>query len=152
MRLKTLALLLSLSPLAAAAQGLIVAENEEGYLNLRSGPGTQHAIVEKMRPGDRVTVLEEMGKWARIRTPRGAQGWASLDYLDRAAPSGTEVLYVAQGSAWLNLRAAPGTDAAILRRMYPGDRLEPLSREGDWLRIRHVSGAVGWAHGDYLTR
>jgi N-acetylmuramoyl-L-alanine amidase len=103
-----------------------------------------------MEPGTRIAVLETMGKWARVRTPGGVQGWASLDYLDREEAR-TGVLYVAPGSAWLNLRAGPGTDREVLRRIYPGDRLEPLSREGDWLRIRHVSGAVGWAHVDYVT-
>ncbi|PWJ20350.1 SH3 domain-containing protein [Jannaschia seohaensis] len=150
MRLPTLAFLLALSPLAAAAQGLVVADNSEGYLNLRGGPGTQHAVLDRMQPGTRVAVLETMGKWARVRTPGGVQGWASLDYLDREEV-GAPTLTVAPGTGWLNLRAAPGTDAAILRRMYPGDRVEALAREGEWLRIRHVSGAVGWAHGDYVT-
>lgn len=149
MRLAPLALILALSPLAAAAQGLVVAENPEGYLNLRGGPGTQHAVLERMRPGDRVAVLETMGKWARVRTPAGGTGWASLDYLDRAEPGAA--LHVAAGTDWLNLRAGPGTDRPVLRRMYPGDRLERLERRGDWLRIRHASGAVGWAHGDYVT-
>jgi N-acetylmuramoyl-L-alanine amidase len=152
MRRPTLAALLLALATPAAAQGLVVAENELGYLNLRAGPGTQHAVLGRMRPGDRVAVLETLGRWARVRSPGGGTGWASLDYLERAADGTATSLFVAAGPDWLNLRAGPGTDAPILRRMYPGDRLEPIGREGAWLRVRHVSGAVGWAHSDYVTR
>jgi N-acetylmuramoyl-L-alanine amidase len=146
------ALLLALAA-PAGAQGLIVAENDLGYLNLRSGPGTQHAVLERMRPGDRVAVLETLGRWARVRSPGGGEGWASLDFLERAGALAKRVpLYVGQDHAWLNLRAGPSTETAILRRMYPGDRLEPLEQNGVWVRIRHISGAVGWAHSDYVTR
>jgi N-acetylmuramoyl-L-alanine amidase len=136
----------------AAAQGLIVAENDLGYLNLRAGPGTQHAVLERMRPGARVSVIETMGRWARVRSPGGAEGWASLDYLDRDTASAAAQAFVAPGSDWLNLRELPTTEAPILRRMYPGDRLEEIGRSGPWLHVRHVSGAVGWAHGDYVSR
>ena len=147
------ALLLALAG-PAAAQGLVVAENDLGYLNLRAGPGTQHAVLERMRPGDRVAVIETLGRWARVRSPGGGEGWASLDYLERvgALTRDAAPLFVARGSDWLNLRDGPSTDSAILRRMYPGDRLEPLARDGAWLLIRHVSGAVGSAHSDYVTR
>jgi N-acetylmuramoyl-L-alanine amidase len=104
-----------------------------------------------MRPGERVAVIEELGRWARVRSPGGGTGWASLDYLTRDEVAGAP-LFVADGPAWLNLRAGPGTDREVLRRIYPGDRLEPLGRSGEWLRVRHVSGAVGWAHGAYVTR
>ncbi|CUH40268.1 SH3 domain-containing protein [Jannaschia seosinensis] len=137
----------------AAAQDLYVADSDEGYLNLRGGPGTHHDIVRRLEPGDRVSVEEEMGRWARVRLPSGERGWASLDYLEQgSAPSGDALFVSTTGAGWLNLRSGPGTQFEVLRRMYPGDRLVSLERQGDWLRIRHVSGATGWAHRDYVTR
>ncbi|MGB3406380.1 MAG: SH3 domain-containing protein [Jannaschia sp.] len=153
MRLATILLLLLLSPLAVWAQGLVVAQSGDGYLNLRSGPGTRYDILRRLSPGDRVSVEETLGKWARVRLPSGERGWASLDYLERPAQAVDVPLFVAQTTdGYLNLRAGPGTNYKVLRRMYPGDRLETLGREGRWLRIRHVSGAEGWAFDAYVTR
>ncbi len=141
-----------LAPLAAAAQDMTVRPSEEGYLNLRAGPGTIHDVARRLAPGDRVSVLETMGKWARVRLPSGERGWVSLDYLERAAAT-DGVLFVARtGAGYLNMRVGAGTGHAVIRRVYPGDRLLPLGREGDWLRVRHATGTEGWVHGDYVTR
>ena len=138
---------------SAAAQDLYVRDSDEGYLNLRGGPGTHHAVIRRLSPGDRVSVEEEMGKWARVRLPSGERGWAALDYLERGAPAVGDTLFVTTaGAGWLNLRSGPGTGFDVLRRMYPGDRIVPLEERGDWLRVRHVSGATGWAHGSYLEK
>lgn len=152
MRLATLLTLLLLSPLGAFAQSLFVAQTEDGYLNLRSGPGTRFEILRRLSPGDRVAVEEEIGSWARVRLPSGERGWASLNYLERGPRALPSVLYVARtNDGYLNMRAGPGTDHPVLRRMYTGDRLEELERQGRWLRIRHVSGAIGWAYDAYVT-
>ncbi|WP_371154207.1 SH3 domain-containing protein [Jannaschia sp. 2305UL9-9] len=152
MRLATLLVLLLLSPLAAAAQTLFVAQTNDGYLNLRSGPGTRFDILRRLSPGDRVDVEEEIGSWAKVRLPSGDRGWASLKYLERAPRAAAGPLFVAlTNDGYLNLRAGPGTDHRILRRMYPGDRLDLLERRGRWMHVRHVSGAMGWAYDAYVT-
>ncbi|GIT91753.1 hypothetical protein JANAI62_22100 [Jannaschia pagri] len=149
-RLALLAALILL-PGTALAQGLVVAESDEGYLNLRAGPGTQHEVLRRLSPGDRVSVEEELGTWARVRLPSGERGWASLRYLERRAEPVGGPLFVAQtGEGYLNLRRGPGTQHDVLRRMYPGDRLDELARDGAWVRVRHVSGAEGWAYGVHL--
>ncbi|WP_281825698.1 SH3 domain-containing protein [Jannaschia rubra] len=152
MRLVPLILVLLLSPVGALAQTLYVKQTEEGYLNLRSGPGTVHDVLLRLSPGDRVDIEETLGIWAHVRLPSGQRGWVSSSYLERGAAEVPAIRFVAPTTVgYLNLRAGPGTGHAVLRRMYPGDRLAPLERRGDWLRVRHVSGAVGWAHGDYIT-
>jgi uncharacterized protein YgiM (DUF1202 family) len=55
----------------------------DGYLNLRTGPGTGFAIVQRMYNGSRVEVVERAGKWARVYHEDGAEGWASTRYLRR---------------------------------------------------------------------
>jgi N-acetylmuramoyl-L-alanine amidase len=151
MRSALFALAVILTAHAVSAQTLRVAESEEGYLNLRAGPATTHDVLRRLSPGDGVRVIEEVGRWARVRLPDGTVGWASLTYLKRGDPAVAPPRFVAGGIAWLNLRDGPGTGHSVLRRLYSGDRLEPLGRRGDWMRVRHVSGAEGWAHVDYLT-
>ncbi|MCK0166955.1 SH3 domain-containing protein [Jannaschia sp. S6380] len=147
-----LALLLFL-PISATAQSLYVRETETGYLNLRDGPGTRHDVLRRLSPGDRVEVEETMGRWARVRGPSGNRGWVSSDYLERAPRATGDPLFVAlPGGGHLNLRAGAGTGHPILRRIYAGDRLVPLGRQGDWIRVRHATGAIGWVHGAYVSR
>lgn len=152
--MKALLLILAcLAPVGAAAQTLYVTETETGFLNLRDGPGTRHDVIGRLSPGDRVDVEESLGLWTKIRLPSGARGWVSGDYLARGEPAVTDLRFVGQTDAgYLNLRAGPGTTHGVLRRMYPGDRLEPLGRDGDWMRVRHVSGAEGWTFAPSVTR
>lgn len=153
MRFKTFLTILALLPFGAAAQTLYVEQTEDGYLNMRSGPGTRHEIVRRLSPGDRVDVEETLGSWSYVRLPSGARGWVSGNYLERGEKPAGNVLFVKQTSdGYLNFRAGPGTTHPILRRVYPGDRLIPLRTQGDWIAVRHATGAEGWVHGAYVSR
>lgn len=152
--LAILALMPALAAAPSAAQTLYVKRTGEGYLNLRDGPGTRHDVLRRLAPGDRVDVTETLGAWYRVRLPSGQLGWVSGDHLEqRAAAVPRGPLYVARSTeGYLNLRAGPGTGHAILRRIYPGDRLVPMAARGDWIAVRHATGAEGWVHGDYVSR
>jgi uncharacterized protein YgiM (DUF1202 family) len=51
-------------------------------LNLRSGPGSEHALAGKLVKGDRVRVLGEQGDWKHVQSEKsGSEGWASARYL-----------------------------------------------------------------------
>ena len=65
--------------------GAYEAEVTAGQLNVRAAPGKNHAVVEVLKKGDTVVVLEETGtdgdsegRWARVE-----QGWVSYPYLCR---------------------------------------------------------------------
>ena len=56
----------------------------DGYLNLRSGPGSDFRILRQMYHGERVDILERKGNWVRVyHHPTGARGWAYAKYLRR---------------------------------------------------------------------
>jgi hypothetical protein len=54
----------------------------------------------------------------------------------------------------LHLRQCPETrHCAILTTLQRGSRLEVLSRQGDWLRVRvHPTQSLGWVHSAYTQR
>lgn len=141
-------LVLMLNATIAAAQTLYVNSPGDGYLNLRSGPGGNYAILGEMYHGSAATVLERSGSWLRVRHESGATGWAASRYLAGWVPS---LAVYSPGDGYLNLRQGPGTGHAILRRMYNGDLVTVLGRRGSWLYIRHSSGAQGYAHSRYLV-
>jgi hypothetical protein len=68
-------------PLQLAAETLYV-NSENTPLNVRSGPGTDNAIVARLEHGTQVSLLERWSVWARITTPAGeTAGWVLQRYL-----------------------------------------------------------------------
>lgn len=84
MPLKNLALGLTAAFFALAC-GITAASAASAYasstVNVRSGPGTGYAVVDVLRPGQRVDVNYCKGNWCFIEQ-RGADGWVSASYLN----------------------------------------------------------------------
>ena len=141
-----------MSTLALWAEVLVVNSPGDGFLNLRTGPGGQYNIIMPMQHGTIVETLEAKGNWVRVRHESGNEGWAFRKYMV-AFDGGVPTLRVnSPGDGYLNLRSGPGSDFAILRRMYNGDWVEVMERKGGWLRVRHESGTEGWAYSKYLRK
>ena len=129
---------------AARADALVVNSPGDGFLNLRTGPGTGFDIIYAMPHGSEVYSLEWSGRWVRVRHETGHTGWCASEYLARMGP---ERLYIySANDGFLNLRSGPGTNYAIIIQMYNDEAVEVLGSSGNWRQVRHESGAVGWAH------
>ncbi|MFQ5602114.1 MAG: PorV/PorQ family protein [bacterium] len=50
-------------------------------LNVRSGPGKNFRIVTKVQRGQKFELLQENGKWRKIRLGSGSTGWVHENYL-----------------------------------------------------------------------
>lgn len=119
-------------PSAVAAETLHVVETNDGYLNLRAGPGTGYGIVARMTAGMAVDGLARQGNWRQLVLPDGTIGWAYRDYLaGRFIPVRSyDYRVVPTNDGYLNLRNGPGTGYRILRRLYAGQRLFALDASG----------------------
>ena len=62
-------------PAAYAAPGTVTSN-----INVRSGPGTNYAVVDTVRRGTQVDVQQCQGSWCYIAKP-GPDGWISSTYL-----------------------------------------------------------------------
>lgn len=67
-----------------------------------------------------------------------------------ARPEPTQMIVHAPRDGFLNLRAGPSTDYYVIRKMREGSSVIVLARPGKWYKVRHQSGAVGWAHSKFL--
>ena len=93
-------------------------------LNVRSGAGANYTKVGSLTPGSQVTVYEVVTvgtqQWARI----GNGMWVCMTYLRMNGSGSTTVTLPATGtvisSTQLNVRAAAGTNNAIVGRLAPG--------------------------------
>ncbi len=125
-------------------------------LNVRSGPGTQYAVVGQLRYNSEVLIYEETPvagvPWYRIGAGRWVHsGWVRLTDAPPAPPPGTMRQGVVTANV-LNVRARPGVSADNP----PVDRLrygamvtiyeETLHSGATWYRI----GVERWVHGGWI--
>ncbi|MBE0484637.1 TIGR04211 family SH3 domain-containing protein [Marinobacter sp.] len=74
-------LLLIISSISVA-QARTVWVDDQLYLPVRSGAGTQFRIIENAVPsGTPLQVIEVGESYTKVRTPRGNEGWVSSQYL-----------------------------------------------------------------------
>ncbi|MGB0496695.1 MAG: SH3 domain-containing protein [Rubricella sp.] len=94
-RLILLALLLWVSPAGATPDYVlptvfeVTGVSAGDVLNVRAGPGTDHAVIGRLAPdatGLEVIEIDATGRWARLNVEEGT-GWASLAYLAPLAAS-----------------------------------------------------------------
>ncbi len=136
---------------AAKAEMLLVNSPRDGFLNLRTGPGTRYNIIQRMAHGSEVETIEWVGNWVRVHHESGRTGWCSVRFLTHPADTSRWLYVDSPEDGYLNLREGPGTGYAIRQTMYNGELVEVLGRSGKWLKVRHEAGAVGWAFGRYLV-
>lgn len=71
---------------ALAAEKMWVVDNLQ--LTVRTGPSTENKIIALLNTGQWVDILEENGDgWAKVRTPKGKEGWLLKRFLMKERPA-----------------------------------------------------------------
>ncbi len=154
---------------------LYVDNNNDGGLNLRSGPGSNYGIVHEMGAGLKVTQMGTQGSWAHLRLPDGRTGWAATRYLTHSKPQvricngqvrGLQPVSnysASNGQTFLWMRSATSTsNGEVLAELYQGDRVRVVAQRNGWARVQCVSGqctnpyrgtpgVIGWSSQKYLN-
>lgn len=77
----------TVTPKAAAgtpATGSITIKGTpDGWLRVRSGPGTSYAEVARVNEGEKYSLLEESPGWYKIAYQEGKEGWISSQYTSK---------------------------------------------------------------------
>ena len=136
-------------------------------LNVRTGPGADHAWIGRIAVGSTVR-YDILGKdaptaaWYQIRFGRAADGWVSADHvlthgdLRGLAATWTPRLSLRAGADYnLSVRAGPGRGYAWIGRIPRGSttRYDILGKDADratWYRIRFGRDADGWVSADHV--
>ncbi len=110
------------------------------FVNVRSGPGTEHLIVVTLRGGDYVHATGLQDGWLQIAWPSTAPAWISKRFVDENGMiTGNRVRIRARG----NLRAP------ILREAQKGERIEVIGSAGDWYKIKAPTQASAFISSKY---
>lgn len=129
-------------------------------VNLRSGPGTDYAVVGSRDKGASLSVTGVSGSWYKVDL-NGSAGYIRSDYLSldsggtSPAPSAGGAADGASGSGVINasyvrLRSGPSTSYDILGTYNAGKTMTVTGDAGDWYKVS-CDGAGGYVYKTYLT-
>lgn len=128
------------------------------YLNLRTEPSLDGAIVTVMPVGATVSIIGDPSNGFYPVSYDGLAGYASGDYLAIGGGSGaatasdgaTGTAYVIDGA--LNLRTGPGTDYGVVTVMPDGAAVDLTGEYGNGFLGVVYNGSPGYAFADFLSQ
>ena len=131
-------------------------------LHLRSGPGSDYAVIGKYRRGNKVEVLSSSYRnWVRVRTPDKKTGYMYKQYLSSFTTTGssssssggigTGFRYVKSGIGPVNFRKNASVNSTLLDQLSGGTMVTVLSSGATWSKVRY-NGTVGYIKTRYLTK
>ncbi|MEW6593602.1 MAG: SH3 domain-containing protein [Thermodesulfobacteriota bacterium] len=136
----SLVLSLAAASVAGAAEYASVARNGA---NIRSGPGADYEILWEVGKGYPLAILQQQDRWAQVVDFEGARGWIVTLLLS------DQKTVIVKGKD-INLRVGPGVNYEPVAVVKYGVIFTPLEREGEWVKVRHADGTVGWLHDSLL--
>ncbi|KQP22531.1 SH3 domain-containing protein [Pseudorhodoferax sp. Leaf267] len=105
--------------------------------NMRSGPGTHHAVTWSLSRGYPLQVVARRGDWLQVRDVERDTGWVHRSLTGKST-------HMAVKARVANLRQQPRTSGRLVGRLAHGDMVRTLERRGDWVRVRQADGRAGW--------
>lgn len=130
-------MLLAVMPASALAEERLSVK--ASIANMRSGPGTENAVMWQVEQYHPVIVIEKKGNWYKIKDFENDMAWLHKSLLEN-------VESVITHKDKCNVRSKPDTNSTILFTVDRGVPFKVMEKKGDWIRIRHVDGDVGWIH------
>ena len=163
---------------AAQAQNLAGSEaRATGSVNVRTGPGTGFAIVDRLQTNQVVQVRQCQSNWCYVEKA-GPDGWVSASFLARigggsgggwtpapspgpgpggpgpgpgpGGPGAGNFDRQAQASLALNVRSGPGTQYRVVDTLTRGENVQVGQCRSNWCLIRSRDG-TGWVSQQYLN-
>lgn len=148
-------------------------------LNVRSGPGTEYALLDTIPAGSVVGFtgfMDGTGEWVQVDAAIGPLGWVAARYLSNI-PEGLQIrpadqpeetptpeaqegvtfspdVVTATTTVNLNIRSGPGTQYEILDTLPQGSVVGFTGftdSTGDWVQVDAATGPLGWVAGQYLS-
>lgn len=118
-------------------------------VNLRTGAGTDNAIIATVGEGTALIVEADTGSgWYKVNYD-GESGYMSADYLSFSETMDLTAQGWVDGSD-VRMRAAAGTDSEIVRVTTYGESVEILGVDGEWYMVS-AGGKTGYIRGDYVS-
>ncbi|HVR52570.1 MAG TPA: SH3 domain-containing protein [Pseudorhodoferax sp.] len=105
--------------------------------NMRSGPGTQHAVQWSLSRGYPLQVMARRGEWLQVRDHENDSGWVHRSLTGRSTHKVVRVPVA-------NLRAQPRANARLQGKLEHGEIVQRLARRDGWVQVQREGGQRGW--------
>ncbi len=117
-------------------------------INVRKGPGTSYPIVGTLSKNTTVHIDKIQSPWAHIE---GGTSWVWAAYLtavpaDNVVPDKEAKQYCVNVPA-VNVRSGPGTENAIVGKLYKNSRVTVNEVKGEWAHLENNT----WVFAAYLS-
>lgn len=126
----------------AASAGQLLSVKKDG-VNVRSGPDTHAEVLWEVFKGFPLEVLDKKGNWSHVIDFEGDKGWIYSPLL-----SNEHTVIVKVSTA--NMRIGPGKNYEIVATVKYGVVFQPIGKDGDWIKVKHADGTIGWIYKDLL--
>ena len=107
--------------------------------NVRSGPGTNHAIIWKIEKYHPINVIKRSGNWYQFKDFENDIGWIHQSLVGKISTVITK-------KSKCNVREGPGSSYDIIFTLESGVPFKVKKRQGKWIQIQHADGDIGWIH------
>lgn len=136
-------------------QGEYTAIVNATVLNVRSGASTQNTIIDQLKNGEKVNVIETKNDWNHITYHGGNKGWVAGWYLQQQEnqqdDTNSSIVTNAPAVSILydgtNIRKGPTTNTNVVTIVNQGDQFPILDKEGDWYQILLPDGVKAYVAG-----
>ena len=144
----------TLTKMGLISNAKVIAEaTTTAAVRIRRGPSTSHMEYYVLVKGTRISILEEVGNWYKIRTAEGIEGYAITDYVKK---DGTSDNGIYQGIIhnvinYVNVRKGPSSSYDSIGKLTNGNAVYVLATEGEWLKIQTKAGLEGYVFSKYVN-
>lgn len=117
--------------------------------NFYSGPGTNYEFLWQADKYYPVLIFNKRGNWYEVMDVEGDMAWIDKSFLGEI-----NSIVIKTSECILrdcNLRSLPKNDSQILFVVDRGVPFKVLSHSGDWLKIEHDDGSIGWIEKRYVS-
>ncbi len=111
-------------------------------LNVRSGPGLEYNVINKIHNGETYQLIEDNKAWMKIKI-NDSIGWVA-GWLVEKVTTNTKVKTAESTVDTLNVRQGPSTNFDIIDQIHPNTKYPIIDEEGDWIKIQVNTNKFGW--------
>lgn len=128
-----------MAELAAVEIPIATGQITEDNLNVRSGPGTNYSIKNRLTINSKISIFQKKGTWLRI----GKGLWVSEKFVEILFENKGMVVIEKTGA---NVRAKPDGDGLLVDELPIGAPVTVIGKSANWLKI----GPDRWVHSSLL--
>ena len=132
--------------------------NVTNYVNVRTEPNTDSAVVGKIYDGAVAQILGVAGEdqdWFQI-VSGNVEGYIKAEFFIYGAAAAEVVdnyvtRYAVVTADRLNVRQEPAADAKRIGYIDNGEKAEILENDGKWLKVKYTEDKEGYVSAEYVT-